>query len=521
MQMDVFFIFATVAFFIWSIRSIFYFVNEWQSLLSSGVTKRVSFAYLFSLLFSPLSFLTWLAVVFSIFVTFSDFPLEYDQYVILALFLLKAGIAVSEISRSKFKIPTFTTQTVIIICLSLLVTAFAFAFPLSERYLWLLLLDRLLFIFVAIPIFLVLFPSEIVEDLQVRAAVKQLKSYKKIQPVLILGNNAKEISYFLEQIVSKDHEVVLLADAFMRMGTISKTVRSSLTSQTEYLIIAYPNSNLSSLEAILRQITFSTIILGEEKNPLAKTRLISLLNSYLTPSLQLLMDSTYQRENFKKKKKNIITFSSDSAHTAATIFTKTVQQRKARLAVTLDYQDEVITFITPLIGTQHVLYLIPSLLFSLQIGIKKQSLVTSLNSLTPLPGQFVEHRLQSGLTLIDATLCVAPSVIKQGLSYLKLFRKNKVIIFGIEDELTKSQIKDLSSELAFGTTILVLGQKHQLLLRKLLRVGTDKIEVRTSDEAAVLKFIRARLAKDDVVLFLGEKTASIVESILLYSSTLK
>ena len=327
MQMDVFFIFAAVAFFIWSIRSIFFFVNEWQRILSNGIFKRASLSYIISFFLSPLSLITWLGVVFSVYVSVSDFPLEYDQYFIIGLLLIKAVIAFREISKGKLRLPQFNPQIVIIICLSLLLTALAFAFPLSERYLWLLILDRLLFVFVCIPIFLVLFPGEILDDLQVRKSVHEIKKFKKLKPVLILGSDAKETAYFIDQLLRKDKDIVIVSDPFLRMSTIGRAIINDVNDKTEYIFIVYSNSSPALLQSILRQFTFYSIVLTGEKSKRDQIRISEILSPYLTHSLRLVMSSSYSqdKEKFKKKKKYIFTYDTKNLNSPVDLSLLSVQ----------------------------------------------------------------------------------------------------------------------------------------------------------------------------------------------------
>lgn len=522
MQVDVLFIFATVAFFIWSIRSIFYFVHEWQSLSSRRVGIRQSFAYLLRYFISPLSLITWIAIIFSIYVNVSDFPLRYDHYLILGLFIIKAGVTLNEVSRRKLRLPQFDSKIIVICSLAIILTAAVFSFPLSERYLWLLLLDRLLVIFVAFPIFLVLFPSELIDDLLIKRAIKKLRSYKKLKTVLLIGDDANKIGFFLEQLLQKQKEVVFVNDPFTRLSSISSAISHQVTENTDYLLVAYRNNSLSSLETILREVHFSAIIFSQAESKKMVQKMSAIVSNYLTPQIQLYIDTLYSsREEFQKKKKNIFTFALKPVKELATLSHISTQQKKDKLLVKLLFKEEEIVVQVPLIGVKNSEYLIPVILYSLQIGIKKETSLKTLSTVNPLPGEFVEHRLQSGVTLVDATGVHEKSLIRQGLNYLKLYRKQKVIVFGIEDELTKADVLEFKSELSYATTILVTGQKHQLLLRRLMRVGTDKVEVRAISNENIPRFIRDRLGRDDLILFLGENVADVVESMLLSSSTSK
>ncbi len=76
-------------------------------------------------------------------------------------------------------------------------------------------------------------------------------------------------------------------------------------------------------------------------------------------------------------------------------------------------------------------------------------------------------------------------------------------------------------EFASSTTIIVLKQKYQQLLRRLIRIGTGKIEVRFDNKDEVLRLISDDLSKGDVLLLLGRDASELVELILLSSRTVR
>ncbi|CAN5125817.1 hypothetical protein BH09PAT1_BH09PAT1_2680 [soil metagenome] len=517
--MDVFFIFSSVAFFMWSIRSIFYFVNKWQSIVGEGLTTKSSFLYVFSSFFTPLSFITWLGVIFSIYVSVSDFPLEYDQYFILILFIVKAIVVLKEISNRKFRLPQFNSQVIIIITLSVLLTCVAFAFPFSERYLWLLILDRLLFIFVIIPIFLVMFPAEIIDDFKVRKAIREIRRYKKLQTVLFIGKDSDQIAYYTEQLLQNNKEIVVVRDPYMRMSVIGKTILTDVNDRTEYLFIICQTTTRLDVESILQEISFSTIFLSRAGSSDEQDKLLQKLIPFITKQHRFMIDSSYDNEKLKNKKIKPLFFDTYIDNDKAILALVSLRQKRGNLEINLRYKEEKMLFIVPLIGEYNSVYIIPALLFLFLDGIKKPEIQNTLQAISPIPGQLVEHKLHSGVTILDATLVRDSFVLKQGLNYLKLYKKNKVIVFAIEDEFLPHEIKDLKNELLLATSILVLREKHSLLIRKLMRIGTDKIEVRTIPYDSVRKLVRNRLLPNDIVLFIGEKASPIIESIILSSST--
>ena len=209
MRMDEMYIFTSVAFFIWALRSIFYWINQWQRLSSGTLQVRSPFKYVLKTLFSPYSVISWVGVISAFYVTIVDLPLIYYESFIFFIFIFKAIFTLIDLGSNRIILPRFTWQNSIISILAVIITAIVIVLPLTERYLWLLLVDRMLFLFVALPVFLILFPSEILDDIQLRRSGQVIKKFKKIKPVFVLGDTASETAYFMHQVVRKKKNVLI------------------------------------------------------------------------------------------------------------------------------------------------------------------------------------------------------------------------------------------------------------------------------------------------------------------------
>jgi hypothetical protein len=518
--MDEMYIFTSVAFFIWALRSIFYWINQWQRLSSGTLQVRSPFKYVVKTFFSPFSVISWLGIIFAFYVTIVDLPLIYYESFIFFIFIFKAIFTLIDLGSGQIGLPKFTWQNSIISSLAVILTGAVIVLPLTERYLWLLLVDRMLFIFVALPVFLILFPSEILDDIQLRRAGQLVRKFKRIKPVFILGENSSETAYFMQQIIRKKKNVVVIESPFMRPGFVAKSILKNTTPQTDYIFVVIPTLHLASLSTIARVIPPSFVIFLE-KDPKLFQRTLKMIDPFISKNAFIVVDELLQHKQ-KVKRKNIYSFTTLlDGNEEVNAFVYSLNQKKDELQLFININKKDIHITTPVIGKHHVLYLLPGFLFALLSGMTEEELLAAQSYISPLSGRLVGHTLHSGIAIIDATRIKHVDEVKGALEYLKIFHKKRIVVFGIGDEISTEEIKSLKSEFSLPTRVIVLKQRYQQLIRRLVHVGTGKSDVKFDNLSGVRLLISEELAKGDVVVLLGQDSEELVESILLSSRTLR
>ncbi len=519
MRMDGMYIFTSVAFFIWALRSISYWINQWQRLSSGTLQVRSPFKYVVKTFFSPFSVISWTGVIFAFYITIVDLPLIYYESFIFFIFIFKAVFTLIDLGGGRVTLPRFTWQNSIISCLAVILTAVVIALPLTERYLWLLLVDRMLFLFVALPVFLILFPSEILDDIQLRRAEQLIRKLRRIKPVFILGENATETAYFMQQTIRKKRTVIVIEGPFMRPGFIAKSIIKNTTPKTDFIFIVIPKIHLSLLNTIAR-IVPPAFVIFLDKDPKVFQKTIKVLDPSISKNTSLIMDQAV-KNTAASKRRNVFSFDAQiGGSQKSDIALLSFMQKKDELQISLRLDREMQIKI-PVIGSHHLLYLLPGFLFAHLIGFTEEELIAVQNYNSPMPGRLVGHILHSGIVIIDATRIKQKTEVSGSLEYLKIYHKKKIVVFGIDDELSADEIKSLKTEFSQPTLVIVLRQKYQQLIRRLVRVGTGKSEVKFSNEEGVLQLVLDELGKGDVVLLIGKDAEALVESILLSSRTLR
>lgn len=507
MGTDVLYIFASVAFFIWCLRSLFYWLSIWQHPTAEFTSMR----RVFRLFLSPSTVITWIVLFLSLYFFINDYPPFYLQGVTLALLFGKAGVVLWDINSNKLHKPDFTGRTVVIICIALFITAFCFAFPLTEKYLWTLLLDRFLFVIIIFSIFLITVPFELYDDIQIYRASRKLQSLKHIQKVVIIGEHAFETAGYAYQLLKRDQKVALLSPT-EGVGSIASDIHARVGKDTALALIPLVMSRLNILSAALEMIHPSVVILSKGKLTHTHEQM-RMINRTLSRNGRVIIDSTldpFVIQGLKKKKIVLLSRKSISD----------VSQRKDYVSFQIQLSSRSLQLRAPFVGTSFITQLLPAIVLSDMFGMTTKTISRSVESLTPMRGSLIHHRLNSGVVLIDGTNTYSFSLIQEGLSYLKLFYGRRIVVFGIDTYLSREELQSFASGIAgSATSLFVLGERYQTSMRKLVRVGTGKCKVYSEGSEHITSLVRYDLKRGDVVLFLGISSSSIIEELLRTTQT--
>lgn len=512
MGTDFFYIFVAVAFFIWSIRSIFYWIYTWQQLplQDQGYRSLVLSFFSFSSVF------TWLGIGAVFISIVYDFPLIVTQGIVFSIVLLKAVVVINDISNNRLKRPELSTRTVFIACIALFLTALIFSLPLTEKYLWILILDRLLFVISIVPIFLITFPGEIYDDLQTKRVEKKLARFKQLTSITIIGSDARDVGYFSAQILRKNKKTIVIDDVYNRVGTIAQQILTHVKEDTRVLLVVFSATHLHSIAEVLRMINPHAVIITEGFPLKKREHLMKVINTILRKNARLFLHTSFYLsaiQYLKKKKRKIFLYDSDEQGDSS-IFASDICQTKDALFFSVTLPTKTIEVKVPFIGYHHIRALLPSIIIADHLGMTVKEILKAIHAISGPPYSLVRHRLHSGAVLIDGTKVVLVPHMLEGITYLKFFKHKRVVVLGIEYGLSLQDIKTMGGELSNSCThLFILGDRYQKPLRKSMRVG-GKCVILSQHEQRIIEFVRYDLKYGDAVLFIGPKTERMVESIL-------
>lgn len=524
MENDVIFIFSAATFFIWTIRSVFYWVYIFQRYYYSHI-KSLSFVYrirrIISLFLSFSSIFTWLSIVLSLLFLVNDFPNQSIQLLILILFVGKSVIVMKEVIQGEFKKPELNVRNLTMIILSLCMIAIFFAFPLTERYLWLLFLDRFLFFIVAFVVFLITFPGEIFDDFQIRRATKKLSRYGNLHKVIIFGENSSDTAQLTYELIRRHFRTVLINSSLPGSGNVAQKIIAEMTERTEMLVHALrPGDNKINAE-ILQIIKPETLIITDKVD---ERRLLSFIqfaeNSIPKNSRIIISARVASKVKHILKKKKIIQFSPvDTRYMTGTVFVDDIRQYKDYLSALVRLPRKDLKIKVPFIGKFLLDELIPALVIADQLGLHSGSVNNVFNNFPILSSSVIPHKLHSGTVVLDASRVYQPVHVQEIVSYLNLYKKKKIFVLGLGDDADSKEVISIGRTLSDVRSILYfLDAKYQQRMRKTIR-SQGKCQIRSSPNKEIIRTIREDLSKGDIVVFLGPTTIKMIEHLLTHVST--
>ena len=521
MQTDVLYIFATVAFFIWAIRSLLYWVSLWQQRDVHYQEFKTTIRSSIKVFLSFSSFLTWVSILVVLIFSLNDYPLFLTQLIVLGLFVVKAAIVLLQLVRQGIKRIDLTLRSGVILILALLLTGLVFAFPLTERYLWLLILDRLLFFVSVLTIFLVTFPSELIDDLLISHTKKMLRKYKQLKVIIVVADDAEDIAAFMYQLLKRSQRIVLITDHLHKPGVIVKRLVAKIDKETQYALIPFSEAKSAALWEVMHITTPRLLVLGKIDDAKQLRKLVLLLAKVLPRSCFLIGESSMKSQITQEfKTKRMLFYQPDGEGDGGTVGVVDSMQKKDHRSFSVQLPAKTLQIRTPLIGSHALQSLIPGIILADFVGMTGKAIFEAALTLTPSSTSFVQHRFRTGVILVDGAGVRSTAVMQEGLAYLRLFRSQKTVIFGIDDKLTTKEIQTIGQAIATtADNLIIIGEKYQTSLRKLSKVGTGRSKVLARKKEEILSLIRYELGRGDVVLALGILTESLTEELLKTTQT--
>ncbi len=528
--MSILSIFTSVFFGVWAIRSVLFWVSLWQDkeyrfdrmLVHVQETEQGK-----KLFFSPVLILKIIAIILFAFVIIHPLTLIYYQIVVAMLFLYEAFVVFQEVKFHRLKRPKPTVKALAIILLSLFALLLFFWVPLLEWAVWLLLLDRILPLIVAIFVYFSSFPTEMQRDFKIGRAIEKLREHKKLLVVGITGSYGKSSTKeFTAQILRKKFRVVKTKGTNNTPIGIANAILSSLQPKTEIFVVemgAYKKGEIAQLCRIVHPKIGVLTSVNEQHvslfGGLAKTMetKYELIEALPKNGLALFNGNNENtRALYAKTTVRKVLYTSDiSLHGAILATNIVVDKRFVTFDVVIGRKKFTCT--APVIGKQAIENMLPGIYIASYLGMTSSEIVDAVSMLSA-PDQTMTYHEVGGVSIIDDAFNANPDSVLAVLDYMRLYTGKKILVLQPMIELGKhgrEEHERIGKAIADVCDILLLTNSNYLsALKAGLRLGKRKCTVFVGTSQVIAQYVTTRTKKGDIVVFEGKEAGLPLEKIL-------
>lgn len=535
------FLFSTVSIFfaISVIRNILFWLHLWQIKeyridrliihLNETVQGR-------GLLYGKLALLKYFSIILYAFTIIYPTTSDWYNYVVFVVFGITTISVIKEFRDKKFRIPIITLKIIIIFFIVVAtITTFYFFYPV-DRFFWLLFLDKLTVIIVAVLISFFWIPTEFYKDYLLYKAAKKIPTFKKLKVIGITGSYGKgSTKEFMSIVLSEKFNVVRTHGTFNTALAISRTVLSEISNKTDIFVVelgAYKVGEINDICDIIRpNIGVLTAVNDQhislfgslKKTMKAKYELIDHL-----PKNGLALfnaNNPYSLELFKStRKKKVLYYSS---YSDSNIADEKKLEKQAHIIATNIIVHKLFTtcdimipsaWKTPLsirvnvLGVHNIENLLPAVYIANHLGMNREEIKRGALRIFPLPKTLQAYQSRKGVTFIDDTFNANPESVISAVSYTKNYKGKKVIVLQPMIELGKRAVEQhrrVAGIIAKEMDVLILtNENFYSEIEKEFHSANPSAQLFLMNPKNTSMFILKNLRSGDVVIFEGKESSA-------------
>ncbi|MDO8658602.1 MAG: UDP-N-acetylmuramoyl-tripeptide--D-alanyl-D-alanine ligase [Candidatus Levybacteria bacterium] len=534
--MNLFFLLASIIFFIWTIRNILFWVSLWQikeyrldrilaHLKETGQGRK--------LFFSPLSLIKWIPFLLYIIVVFNNRLLLVSQLFITGIFIVQSFFVFKEVYFRLYKRPVLTPKAIIVIFLTLSVVILLYWVPLFEAFLWLVFLDRIVPFLAAFFVFVFYFPTKLYRDWEIEKAAKKMNLHKKMTVIGVTGSYGKSSTKeYISQILQRKFRVLKTKGTNNTPIGIANTILSGLKNHIEIFVVemgAYKKGEIKEMcQMVNPKIGIITAVneqhlslFGNVQNTMkAKYELIeslpktglSLFNGNNENTVKL-----YEKTKNKKVLYECLDKIEEKGNDSH-IFAYNIKTEKDSINFDVSFKDKMFHMESPLIGAHNIENILPGIYIADYLGMSLDEIKKSVASLTSLPKTMILLNSAKGATLIDDTFNSNPQAVLAALEYMKIYIGKKILVLQPMIELGKSGKDEhfrIGKEISKVCNYLFVTNKNfYKFLMDGIKEGNGKCVIESGSSSQIAEFINKRASKQDVVVFEGKEAAFTFNKVL-------
>ncbi len=540
--MNILYFLASFCFFIWLVRNVFFWVFLWQikEYRLDRIFAHVKETESGKKLFVSQFLLIKLLLIGGYIVPILDGRyLFFYQLLITAVFISEAVFVVQEIIFRRLRRPTLTIKSFFIFFFTIFSFTVFFRVPLIERFLWLLILDRLIPFFVAFFVYAFSVPGDFIKDLQIEKATKKLQEHKNVLIIAISGSYGKSSTKeYVSQILERKFNVLKTQGSNNTPIGIAKTVLSGLKNATEIFVVelgSYKRGEVAQLCQIVHpQIGITTGISNQHLSLFGSLENIiqteyELIEALPKSGVSLFngndryVKSLYSKAKIKKvlyttNNNSKIEYATGARYLKSEISAANIVVGKQSVSFRVSINKKILELRAPVLGGHNVENILPGIFLGNYLGMSERQIKQAVSSLKPLQKTMVGHHIDTGAFVIDDTFNVSPNAVLAALEYMKIYKGKKILVLHPMIELgTMAKEEHVRIGKAIGMIcdyVFLTNKNYWRDIRKGVQLAKSRCIIRASRPLEVASFIKATTQNGDIVIFEGKEATMALHEVL-------
>jgi hypothetical protein len=296
--MEILYLLISGIFFLWAIQSTLQWLILWEKhhfTLQGVVRELIITPQGRRFLFSPVLLLKLIAFVMFFRGVFNEAFLPEYRIFVVAVYIVQGIVMLWDLKQHyrKIRLQHFFLFFILIAVLTLLVILYTV--PLLDKFIWLVLMDMFIPIFVAFGVFFISFPFELYEDMANEKAEGLLKKRKPFS-VLVIGKKTSILMMCLAAVLEKKYNLLRIhALSYHEIGTeiIKKYKRS-----TEAVITTI--EEIDDIERLARMLRPNLVVIADAFPEQKRKHIDELLNNLPKNTKTLAVDEYVKSAKVRK-----------------------------------------------------------------------------------------------------------------------------------------------------------------------------------------------------------------------------
>lgn len=516
---------------LWIMRNVLFWVGLWQ-------TKEYRLDRLLAhlretsqgrhLMFSTMSLIKWLLIFSYVFVALNDrFSMQYGVLVSI-LYILEGSVVFWEFFAGRLRRPVRTMKSLLIILMTLLMMILFVLLPMTDAPLWMLLIDRITVLIIALFVFFFAFPTEVWVDVKIQQAIKKLAHHQKLLVIAVSGSYGKSSTKeYIAQILKEKYAVVKTEGSNNTPVGVTMTILNKIHPHTQVFVVemgAYKKGEIAQLCEIVRPDISVTTSVSDQHLSLFGT-----LENAMATEMELIHalpgktglalfngNNPISAKLYTKTKKNKILYKSldISGDNKIDMAATNTQVNKDGVSFDVIIKGRKQHFKTSLLGSHMVENILPGIYIAEYLKVSLPAIKKAVAHLIPPPGTMTRKELTNGVTLVDDTFNASPESVMAALKYMQVYDKKKIFVLTPLIELGKNAGERhcaIGRLMSVGVDYLFLTNNnfYKDIMKGIIE-GNSKCMVQVGKPDQIAEEIIRLADGGDVVMFEGKEAGKVL-----------